>query len=256
MRSAPAAPEPRLLRWVLRELDTVDSTQAELDRLAAAGAPEGTVVSALHQTAGRGRRSRSWWDAPGESLLVSVLLRPPIAPALAPQLTLVTAVAVVDALRSAACVSARIRWPNDVTADGRKLCGILAEASSGRDGRLEHVLLGIGINVNQTSFPPEIAERATSLRLLAAARQERAAVLARLLDALGDRYEAYLRAGLEAVRGAWRAASATLGERVLAPDGRAGTAEDLDRDGALLLRLDDGALARVSSGEIADAPPP
>ncbi|MBI2524830.1 MAG: biotin--[acetyl-CoA-carboxylase] ligase [Candidatus Rokubacteria bacterium] len=256
MRPATTAREPQALHWVLRELDTVDSTQAELLRLTVAGAREGTAVTAQHQTAGRGRRSRAWWDTPGESLLVSALLRPPIAPGLAPQLTLVAAVAVVDAVRAAAGVEARIRWPNDVTADGRKLGGILAEASSGPDGGLQHVLLGIGINVNQTAFPPELAERATSLRLLTGARQERALLLARLLEALARRYEEYLTAGFEPVRGAWRAASATLGTRVVMPDGRSGMAEELDGDGALRLRLDDGTLARVSSGEIADAPPP
>jgi BirA family biotin operon repressor/biotin-[acetyl-CoA-carboxylase] ligase len=165
-------------------------------------------------------------------------------------------VAVVEALQAAAGVGARIRWPNDVMAAGRKLCGILAEASSRADGGLQHVLLGIGINVNQTAFPPELADRATSLRLLAAAPQERAAVLASLLDALGRWYDAYLRDGLGPVREAWRAASATLGERLAMPDGRAGVAVDLDEEGSLVVRTDDGGLARVSSGEIAVAAAP
>jgi len=256
VRAPPAVSGPHLVRWVVRELDTVDSTQAELGRLARAGAPEGMAVTALHQVAGRGRWSRSWWDTPGESLLASILLRPPIPPSRAPQLTLVAVVAVVEALQAAAGVAARIRWPNDVMAAGRKLCGILAEASSGADGGLHHVLLGIGINVNQTAFPPELADRATSLRLLAAAPQERAAVLASLLDALGRWYGVYLRAGLGPVREAWRAASATLGERLAMPDGRAGVAVDLDEEGSLVVRTDDGGLARVSSGEIASAAAP
>jgi len=256
MRAAEAASEPDLVQWVVHELGTVDSTQAEIARLAAAGAPEGTVVAALHQTAGRGRRSRSWWDAPGESLLASFLLRPSVAPGRAPQLTLMAAVSVVDALRAAAGVVARIRWPNDVLADGRKVGGILAEAASRADGRVQHVVLGIGINVNQTAFPPEIAERATSLRLLAGAPQDRAAVLATLVDTLRGWYGAYLRHGLAPVREAWRAASATLGERLAIPDGRAGVAVDLTEEGSLLVRLDDGALARVSSGEIASAAAP
>lgn len=242
--------------WVLRALDTVDSTQAEVARLARAGAPEGTVITALHQTAGRGRWTRSWWDAPGESLLLSLLLRPPVPPAQAPQLTLVAAVAVVDAVREAAGVAARIRWPNDVLANGLKLCGILAEASSGADGRLQHVVLGIGININQTAFPPEIAGRATSLRALTGAPQDRAAVLGALLDALRRWYETYLAAGLGPVREAWCRASLTLGERVTAPGGLAGLAVDLDQDGALLVRGDDGSLHRLSSGEIDRAPAP
>ncbi len=242
--------------WAVRELQSVDSTQAEVARLARAGAPEGTVVSALHQTAGRGRWSRRWWDAPEESLLVSVLLRPAVPPARAPQLTLVAAVAVVDAVREAAGVTAAIRWPNDVMAGGRKLCGILAEASSGADGRLEHVVLGIGINVNQTAFPPDIEALATSLCLVTGARHDRRAVLAALLAALRRWYGVYLAEGLGPVREAWRRASLTLGERVTSPGARAGLAVDLDEDGALLVQADDGTLQRLSSGEVTSAAAP
>src|SRR5262249_59945869 len=114
--------------------ETVDSTQIVLSRLAVDGAREGTVVVARHQTAGRGSRGRQWWDAPGESLMFSVLLRPPVPIARAPQLSLVSGVAVVDALRVCCDVDARIRWPNDVLIDGKKVCGVLPEAVSRADG--------------------------------------------------------------------------------------------------------------------------
>jgi len=142
--------------------ETVDSTQAVLGQLAADGAPEGTIVVARHQTAGRGSRGKQWWDAPGESLMFSALLRPPGPIAWAPQLSLVSGVAVVDALRARCDVDARIRWPNDVMIEGKKVCGVLPEAVSHADGRVNYVLLGIGINVHQREFPPELRDTATS----------------------------------------------------------------------------------------------
>ena len=140
------------------------STQIEAARLAATGASEGTAVTATHQSAGRGRRGRLWLDAPGQSLLMSIVLRPPIAPVLAPQLSLVAAVAVADALARAG-VTAAIRWPNDVMVGKRKICGLLPEAVTTREGALEHVILGIGLNVNQANFPAPIREIATSMRI-------------------------------------------------------------------------------------------
>ena len=175
------------MQFAVHALDTTDSTQSEVQRLAAAGAPEGTVVTARHQRAGRGRRGHDWWDAPGESLLVSVLLRPPGPVTTAPQLSLVGGLAVADALAAAAGVPARIRWPNDLLVEGRKVCGILAEAASGGaaagGGRLHHVILGIGINLAQTAFPAALADRATSLRLVTGRAVEGGAILAAVLDA-------------------------------------------------------------------------
>jgi len=120
----------RSLGHTIHRLGEVVSTQIEAARLAAAGASEGTVVTATHQSAGRGRRGRLWLDAPGQSLLMSIVLRPAIAPGLAPQLSLVAAVAVADALANAlgsSGVTAAIRWPNDVMVGKRKICGLLPE---------------------------------------------------------------------------------------------------------------------------------
>src|SRR5205085_2328960 len=140
-----------------------------------------------HQTEGRGRLGRRWWDEPGQSLLVSVLLRPVISPAHAPQISLVAGLAVTDALQAEG-VTALIRWPNDILVGGRKICGILAEAASGGGARVDHVLVGIGVNLDQTAFPAEIAERATSLRLITGRAPDREAVLGALLAALDRRY--------------------------------------------------------------------
>ncbi len=237
----------RLVGCVVHALDTVDSTQTVLARLASEGAPEGTVVTARHQTGGRGRRGRCWWDAPGQSLLMSVLLRPPIPAAHAPQLSLVAGLAVADALGTATGVEARIRWPNDVLVDRRKICGVLPEAVSNPDGRVRHVLLGMGINVGQEEFPDGLRAHATSLRLATGVAHDQGRILAVLLEALGGRYCEWLAGGFAGVRDEWRRRAGTLGERVRTPDGREGVAMDVAEDGALLVDAGEGALTRVVS---------
>jgi BirA family biotin operon repressor/biotin-[acetyl-CoA-carboxylase] ligase len=239
----------RVIVGAVQTLEDVDSTQTEVARLAAGGAPEGTVVAARHQRSGRGRRGRVWWDEPKDSLLLSVLLRPPVPTAQAPQLSLVGALAVADTLRAEAGVEARIRWPNDVVLGGRKICGILPEAVSNEDGMVQHVILGIGLNVNQEGFPPDLSERATSLRLATGRRHEPERLLEGLLDALDRRYSAWRTGGFGVLRDECRERSSTLGQPVTLPDGLTGTAVDMDADGALLVQADDGTLRRVVSGE-------
>jgi len=244
----------RLVGRAVRALDTVESTQAVLARLAREGAPEGTVVTARHQTAGRGRRGRPWWDAPGQSLLMSVLLRPPIPIAQAPQLSLVAGLAVADALGPAAGVAARIRWPNDVLIGGRKVCGVLPETVSSADGRVGHLLLGIGINVDQSEFPDDLRDHATSLRLATGVSHDQGRLLAGLLAVLDRRYAEWLAGGFARLREEWRRLASTLGERVRIPDGREGVAVDVDGDGALLVDAGEGVLTRVVAGTRVLAP--
>jgi BirA family biotin operon repressor/biotin-[acetyl-CoA-carboxylase] ligase len=207
------------------------------------------VVTARHQRAGRGRRGRSWWDEPGDSLLCSVLLRPHVAAATAPQLSLVGALAVTDALRSAAGVDSRIRWPNDVLVGGRKVCGILPEAVTGAGGEVEFVMLGIGLNVNQEGFPADLGEGAISLRLATGRRHAPERLLEAVLEALDRHYATWRVGGLAPLRESCRERLATLGRPVALPDGTQGTAIDVDADGALLVRTAAGALRRVVSGE-------
>jgi BirA family biotin operon repressor/biotin-[acetyl-CoA-carboxylase] ligase len=243
----------RVIGRVIHALDEVGSTQAEVVRLAAEGAPEGAVVTARHQRAGRGRLGRAWWDQPGQSLLLSVLLRPPVASTRVPQLSLVGGLAVIDAVAAETGLTPGMRWPNDVMVGERKVCGVLAEAATRADGGVDRVILGIGLNVNQESFPPDVAGRASSLRLLTGRVHDRERLLATLLEALDARYREFL-AESEDLRTAWRRHSVTLGAHVRAADGREGVAVDLDETGALLVRGEDGALLRVVSGEIAGAP--
>jgi BirA family biotin operon repressor/biotin-[acetyl-CoA-carboxylase] ligase len=239
------------LGHVVHALDEAESTQLALAGLAAAGAPEGTVVMARHQRAGRGRRGHSWWDAPGQSLLFSVLLRPPIPLADAPQLSLVAGLAVAEGL-DAVGVTAGIKWPNDVLIDGRKVAGVLAEAVGG-PATVRHVLLGIGVNVDQPAFPEPLAATATSLRLATGRPREPRTVLRPVLDRLSARYGEWLETGLVGLLDAWRRRSATIGTTVRTPSAGDGVAVDVGGDGALLVRLGDGTLARIlsSAGDVA-----
>jgi BirA family biotin operon repressor/biotin-[acetyl-CoA-carboxylase] ligase len=252
--AAAAGPGARLVGGTVHLRAEVESTQDELARLAVAGAPEGTVVVADHQTGGRGRRGRTWWDAPGDNLLASVLLRPPLRIAEAPPLSLVAAIAVSEALETQTGVVAGIRWPNDLLVAGRKLCGVLAEAAAAADGRVDHVLLGIGVNANQTEFPAPIRALATSLRLLTGRVADREELLQHVLAALDRRYGEFLAGGFPALRPEWRRRSITPGRSVVAPDGRRMIAEDVADDGALLVRDETGRLLRLASGEIDGAP--
>jgi BirA family transcriptional regulator, biotin operon repressor / biotin---[acetyl-CoA-carboxylase] ligase len=232
----------------IHRLNVVDSTQSMLARLARAGASHGTVVTARHQTAGRGRRGRAWWDAPGESLLLSVLLRPAVPADRVSQLSLVAALAVTDALASASAILGHIRWPNDVLVDGRKIAGILPDVVCGTDGRVEHAVVGIGVNLDQRAFPAPLTGQATSLRLVAGCAPDPVRVEGAVLTALSVRYDAWLSDGFGALRDAWRDRSSTLGTRVGLPDGGEGLAVDVDGDGALLVDVGGGTLTRVLAG--------
>jgi BirA family transcriptional regulator, biotin operon repressor / biotin---[acetyl-CoA-carboxylase] ligase len=239
----------RRIGHTIHRLGAVTSTQVEAAALAAAGVPDGTVVTATHQSAGRGRRGRAWLDVPGQSLLMSIVLRPPIPPARAPQLSLVGAVAVVDALRGAG-IAAAIRWPNDVMIAERKICGLLPEAVTTRAGALEHVILGIGLNVNQVEFPDSLCALATSVRNETGRAHAVDDWVDALLASLDGWYGSFLDEGLAALRAAWLGRAQSIGRRARSADGREGVAVDLDVDGALLLRADSGEMMRVVAGEV------
>ncbi len=237
--------------WTRRgavRLKEVDSTQNEARRLAEAGAPEGTVVRAEHQTRGRGRFGRAWLNEPGSGLLVSIILRPHVDCPRLPQLSLVAGVAVAQAIRNESGLPATLAWPNDLLIGGRKVAGVLAESTVSREGVV--VILGIGLNVNQTRFPGELTGRATSLVLEAGRAFDRERLLETLLDRLEAWYRRWLGDGFAPVREAWRAASATLGRRVAAGEGEDGVALDLAEDGALLVRTDSGAVIRKVAGDL------
>jgi BirA family biotin operon repressor/biotin-[acetyl-CoA-carboxylase] ligase len=227
---------------------SVSSTNDVATVLAERGAPEGSVVVANAQSAGRGRRGRAWASPPGAGLYVSVLLRPAQGAAL---LTLAAGVAVADGIQTATGLAVDLKWPNDAFIGGRKVAGILAEAIS-TSGGLD-VIVGCGINVMPAAYPPDVAARATSLERELGRPVDRGMLLAECLANLAARY-ADLQAGrLADVTSAWRRrAVATFGRRVRGDIGGnvvEGVAEDLDETGALMVRTVEG-LARVTAGEV------
>ncbi|MCI0582650.1 MAG: biotin--[acetyl-CoA-carboxylase] ligase [Chloroflexi bacterium] len=220
----------------LRAYGSVASTQTVARAWADAGAPEGAVVVADHQTAGRGRRGRPWTAPAGTSLLFSVVLRPPLPVARWPEIPLAAGCAVAESLEAVTGVSVDLEWPNDVLVDGRKLAGILAEGVS---GPVPLVVLGVGVNVSQeeSDWPPDLAGRARSLAGVSTP-VSREHLLGALLARLDVWYGVLLDRGFEPVRAAWRQRG-LLGAR-LTVAGRAGAAVDLAPGGQLAVRCEDG----------------
>jgi BirA family biotin operon repressor/biotin-[acetyl-CoA-carboxylase] ligase len=186
VRPTPEAVIPLLsgrLGCPYRFVEECESTQ----RLIADDAPEGETVVADHQTDGRGRLGRSWDAPPGTSVLMSVCLRPPVEPARLPQLTVVAAGAVAEAIAAETGLTPTVKDPNDVLVEGRKVAGILAEASEGR------VVLGIGVNVNQEEPPRDTRLPASSLRLESGLEHDRARLVAAILNRLGPAIDEWSR---------------------------------------------------------------
>ena len=223
-----------------RHVEECESTQL----LLGPDDPEGAIATTDHQTGGRGRRGRSWVEAPGTGLLVSVLLRPPPERS-APQLSLLGGLAAAMAAEDALGLAAQIKWPNDVMVDRRKVAGVLAEA---RDGV---VVLGIGVNVNQAreQLPADARVQPASFRTIDGTERDREQVLESLLAHLERLYEAWRAGGLDAVYDDLGARDFLRGRRVTV-DGIAGTAQMIARDGRLEVATDSGPLL-VESGEVA-----
>ena len=196
----------------VRFFDEIGSTNTEAVEAARAGAGEGLVVVADHQTAGRGRLGRTWSTAPGTALLVSVLLRPPLPIDEVPIVLMAAGLAACDGVEGAAGFRPRLKWPNDLVVADRKLAGLLTESTGGADPA---VVLGLGLNVGAGAYPPDLPEPATSCEEEAGRTVDRAEVLVRLLSALEARYSTVLATGgRKATLDAYRADSATLGRRV------------------------------------------
>ncbi len=210
--------------------------------LLAADAPEGTIATTDHQTAGRGRLGRRWVEPPGSSLLLSVLLRPPDT-SRPQELSLVAAVATAQAVEAAAALPAQLKWPNDVLLAGTKVAGILAELRAGA------VVLGIGVNVNQTEAQLPLATRvaAGSLRPATGRKHDRERLLEELLARLDAAYGGWRAQGLAAVHDELAARDLLLGRQVVA-GGKAGRAAGIDASGRLRIETESGTTV-VESGE-------
>ena len=221
--------EPRL------DVESCESTQLLVDT----SLPEGALVVADQQTAGRGRLGRSWEAPPGTALLCSLLLKPP-PERHPPELSLVAGVAVADALELTVGLAIQLKWPNDVMLRRRKVAGCLAEAHDGA------VVLGIGVNVNQTRG--ELPDGAGSLRTLTGQEWDREELLATLLRALELRYGAWLEGGLDAVYEGLSPRDFLRGRHV-SVNGTSGVAVKIDRQGRLEVDVD-GRIVSVESGQV------
>ncbi|MCI9442773.1 MAG: biotin--[acetyl-CoA-carboxylase] ligase [Ruminococcus sp.] len=243
-------------KWAGQEVyyfPETDSTNIRAKQLAESGAAHGTLVAADRQTAGRGRRGRGWESPSGCSIYMSILLRPKFLPAKAPMMTLVMAYSVAESLRAYTGLDIQIKWPNDVVLNGKKLVGILTEMSTEID-YINHVVIGVGINVNMDSFSEEIAKTATSLRMEMGKTLKRSTLIAEIMRRFEQDYEEYVKTGdLSGIREAYERLMVNYGKEVRilgAQEPFQALALGINNNGELLVRKEDGSEEAVYAGEV------
>jgi BirA family transcriptional regulator, biotin operon repressor / biotin---[acetyl-CoA-carboxylase] ligase len=246
--------EDGFLRPVILRFDSLPSTNTEAQRQAGQGAPEGLCVVAREQTCGRGRQERVWVSPADAGLYFSIVLRPIGLQLRAwPLLTLMAAVSVADALLEACDLQTDIKWPNDIMAEERKLCGILAETIETGTGRA--VVVGIGINLNDGAFPPDLKAVATSVSAVTGKPPDTEALLRALIRALGRRYQSLQSpGGEEEIIKEWSRRSSYARRRhvriTLATETFEGWTRGLEPDGALRVETEQGEIKIVRAGDV------
>lgn len=240
-------------RPVILRFDSLDSTNTEAARQAVGGAPEGLCIVARQQTAGRGRQERAWISPADAGLYCSILLRPRLELHAWPLLTLMTGVAVHDALREACGIETDIKWPNDIYAREAKLCGILAETVETTQGRA--CIVGVGINLKRSALPESLRLSAISIETLTGSPVDAETILQPLLRTFAARYEMLSgAAGASLTLAAWTARSSYAeGRRVrvsLAREIFEGTTRGLEPDGALRVETDTGQIRLIRAGDV------
>ena len=229
------------------------STNNEIRSLAEQGAPHGTLAVAERQLGGKGRRGRVWTSPAGVGIWMSMLLRPQIDPMAASMLTLVMALSTRRGIEKATGLKSEIKWPNDLVLNKKKICGILTEMST-ELMEIQYVIPGTGINVNQMEFPDDIKATATSLRIESGKIQKRSEIIAAIMEAFEGYYDTFMKTrDMSGLIEEYNANLVNLGNEVcvLDPAGEyRGISEGINKEGALLVRLSDGTLKEIISGEV------
>ncbi|MGI6357657.1 MAG: biotin--[acetyl-CoA-carboxylase] ligase [Bacillota bacterium] len=232
--------------------ESIGSTNDWAKQLAQGGATAGTLVVAEEQTAGRGRRGRSWLSQPGAGIFASLVLRPSLPPERIPLLTLTLGIALVQTLREYGLTEAWLKWPNDVWVGRKKLAGILAELAGQLD-QVDWVVLGMGINTHQAEFPAELAAIATSYLRETGQDVQRAALLCDALHSLERLLPLLQQSSLDGLMEQWQSCDRLIGQQVRAitPSGTIhGQARGITANGALVLRLADGSEQTIMAGDV------
>ena len=243
-------------KWAVTQVaffEETDSTNNEIRRLAEQGAPHGTLAVAERQLGGKGRRGRVWTSPAGVGIWMSMLLRPQIDPMAASMLTLVMALSTRRGIEKATGLKSEIKWPNDLVLNKKKICGILTEMST-ELMEIQYVIPGTGINVNQMEFPDDIKATATSLRIESGKIQKRSEIIAAIMEAFEGYYDTFIETqDMSGLIEEYNANLVNLGNEVcvLDPAGEyRGVSEGINKEGALLVRLSDGTLKEIISGEV------
>ncbi|ABY92357.1 biotin--[acetyl-CoA-carboxylase] ligase [Thermoanaerobacter sp. X514] len=229
----------------------IDSTNNFAKEMASK-VPDGTVIIAEEQIAGRGRLGRSWISQKGCGIWMSIILKPNIQPQEALNLTQVAAISVVKAIEEVFHVESKIKWPNDIILNNKKVCGILTEMSSEID-KINYVIIGIGVNVNCDNFPEELKGKATSLYLETNSKVDRKKLTASILNNLEFYYNAYLQKGFEYIGPICIEKSITIGRqiKVIANEGEIeGKAVTIDNNGSLVVETKEGKRLSIMSGDV------
>lgn len=233
--------------------DVLDSTNLRAKLDAENGAPQGALVVADMQTAGRGRRGRSWSSPAGANIYFTLILKPDFAPDKASMLTLVMAMAVAAGITEICGVQAYIKWPNDIVIDGKKVCGMLTEMSLQQD-YIQHVVIGVGINVGLQEFPPEIMAAAACLERECGRKIHRAPLVVSIMKAFEEYYESFLKTlDFSGLLEAYNSLLINCGRevRVMDPKGEyTGISRGINQTGELLVEMPDGSERAVYAGEV------
>ncbi|MEK3994746.1 biotin--[acetyl-CoA-carboxylase] ligase [Psychrobacillus sp. FSL K6-2365] len=233
---------------------TCESTQIIAADKAREAAPHGTVVIAEEQTDGRGRLDRSWNSTANKGIWMSVIIRPAISPQFAAQFTLVSAVAITQAIQEVTNLTPEIKWPNDILINGKKVTGILTELQADMD-IVHSIIIGIGVNVNQelSAFEESIQKTATSLKIENGEEIDRSLLVAKILYYLEKYGELYVENGFKPIKILWESHNCTIGKRIRATtlqETLEGVALGITNDGVLEIKLDSGEIRGVYSADI------